>query len=81
MNDAFAAYLFANPISPVLFNGGVRLGLAVNGESPDLWGSYNLSHVYNLVVIGKGERVSLRMLDSVYTDNARLLNVEVLCAV
>jgi hypothetical protein len=57
----------------------VRLGLAVDGLSPDHWGSYSQSHRYHFIVIGKGKPVSLQMLDSVYSDNGRHLYVEVLC--
>jgi hypothetical protein len=80
MNDAVAAFPFANPREPVFFHNGIRLGLSVNGESPDIWGPYDLSHTYTTRWIGEGKRVSLWMLDSFYIDNARLLNVEVLCA-
>ena len=58
---------------------GVRLGLAVDGLSPDLWGTYSQSHTYHQIVIGKGKPVSLQMLDSVYSDNGRHLYVDVLC--
>ena len=80
MNDAVAAFPFANPGEPVFFHNGVRLGLSVNGQLPDIWGTYKLSHAYRLVVVGDGKRLPLRMLDSVYSDNARLLTVEVFCA-
>jgi hypothetical protein len=78
--DAFAGFAFANQTQTFLFSNGIRVGLAVNGESPDNWGHYAESHEYNLVLIGKGQRASLQMLDSDFRDNARLLNVEVLCA-
>jgi hypothetical protein len=79
MCDAFAAFLWKDPRSPLLYHNGVRLGLAVNGESPDLWGTYQQSHRYDLIVIGKGKPVSLQMLDSVYSDNDRHLYVDVFC--
>src|SRR4051812_35520561 len=40
-NDAFAAFPFANPNAPETTFQGLRLGLSVNGGSPDQWGSYN----------------------------------------
>lgn len=79
MCDAFAAFLWKDGRSPVLYHNGVRLGLAINGESPDLWGPYSQSHTYEFGVIGKGKPISLQMLDSVYSDNGRHLYVEVLC--
>ena len=45
-NDAVAAFPFANPNAPVLTTDGVRVGLAVDGGSPDLWGSYTTTHLY-----------------------------------
>jgi hypothetical protein len=79
MCDAFAAFLWKDPRSPVLYHNGVRLGLAIDGLSPDHWGSYNQSHRYSFSVIGKGQPVALQMLDSVYSDNGRHLYVDVLC--
>ena len=66
MMDAVAAFAFASPTQHTLFSNGIRVGLAVNGESPDNWGHYTLSHEYNLVLTGKGQPASLQMLDSVY---------------
>lgn len=80
LNDAVAAFPFANPGAPVFFHNGVRLGLSVDAKLPDIWGTYQLSHEYALLLAGAGKPVSLRMLDSVYSDNARLLTVEVFCA-
>ena len=79
MCDAFAAFLWKDQRSPVMYNNGVRLGLAVDGLSPDHWGTYSQSHTYHFIVIGKGKPVSLQMLDSVYSDNGRHLYVDVLC--
>ena len=79
MCDAFAAFLWKDPRSPMMYHNGVRLGLAVDGLSPDLWGTYSQSHTYHQIVIGKGKPVSLQMLDSVYSDNGRHLYVDVLC--
>lgn len=78
-NDAAAAFQAANPRNVSLFDNGVRLGLSVDGGSPEIWGAYVLSHEYTTSVVGQGRAVSLRMQDSVYTDNARLLNLEVIC--
>ena len=79
MCDAFASFLWKDPRSPVMYHNGVRLGLAVDGLPPDLWGTYSQSHTYHQIVIGKGKPVSLQMLDSVYSDNGRHLYVDVLC--
>jgi hypothetical protein len=79
MCDAFAAFLWKDQRSPVMYNNGVRLGLAVDGLPPDLWGTYSQSHTYHQIVIGKGKPISLQMLDSVYSDNGRHLYVDVLC--
>jgi hypothetical protein len=79
MCDAFAAFLWKDQRSPVMYNNGVRLGLWVDGLSPDHWGSYTQSHTYHFIVIGKGKPISLQMLDSVYSDNGRHLYVDVLC--
>ena len=79
MNDAFAAFLWKDQRSPLMYHNGVRLGLSINGESPDLWGAYSQSHRYDFIVIGKDEPVSLRMFDSDYSDNGRQLYVKVLC--
>jgi hypothetical protein len=79
MCDAFAAFLWKDQRSPVMYYNGVRLGLAVDGLPPDQWGTYSQSHTYHQIVIGKGKPVSLQMLDSVYSDNGRHLYVDVLC--
>jgi hypothetical protein len=80
MCDAFAAFRYHDERTYVLYDNGVRLGLWVDGESPDLSSDlYNLSHTYHFIVIGKGKPVSLQMLDSVYSDNGRDLYVDVLC--
>lgn len=79
MMDAFAAFRWHDERYPLLYHNGVRLGLAINGESPDLWGPYTQSHRYDFIVIGKDAPVSLQMLDSDFSDNGRDLYVEVLC--
>ncbi|CAA9542860.1 MAG: hypothetical protein AVDCRST_MAG59-992 [uncultured Thermomicrobiales bacterium] len=78
-NDAFARFAAKNPGQPILFDQGVRLGLAVDGLPPDLWGTYKTSHAYGMAVVGRGRALSLQFLDSAYGDNSRLLNVEVVC--
>ncbi len=79
-NDAVAAFPFANPNAPVLTTGGVRVGLAVDGGSPDLWGSYSTTHLYEREIIGQGAALSLRYTDPIVTDNSGSLLVDVFCA-
>ena len=81
VQDAFAAFTFADPQSPKLFINGVRTGLLMNNELPDIWGQYKQNHSYGLVVIGKGESVGFRMLDTDYTGNDGVIHVDVTCAV
>lgn len=81
LQDAFAAFTFADPFRPKLFIDGVRTGLLLDGELPDIWGPYQPNHGYGLVVIGKGRRISFRMLDSDYTGNHGVVHVDVICAV
>jgi hypothetical protein len=79
-NDAVAAFPFANPNAPVLVAGGVRVGLSVDGGSPDVWGSYTTGHIYELQVTGQGAALSLRYTDPIPTDNSGSLLVDVFCA-
>jgi len=79
-NDAFAAFAFATPNTPVTVFQGVRLGLAVDGGSPDRWGSYNAGHVYEQEVVGQGIALSLRYTDPIPADNSGSLTVEIICA-
>lgn len=79
-NDAFAAFPFANPNAPELTFNGVRLGLSVDGGSPDQWGSYNAGHVYEREIIGQGASLSLRFTDPQTADNSGSLTVEIFCA-
>ena len=79
-NDAFAAFPLANPNAPETTYQGVRLGLSVDGGSPDLWGSYTTSHIYEREVVGQGAALSLRYTDPVPADNSGSLLVEVFCA-
>lgn len=81
LQDAFAAFTFADPFSPRLFLNGVRTGLLLDGELPDIWGSYKPSHGYGLAVIGKGKSIGFRMLDSDYTGNNGVVHVDVTCGV
>ena len=78
--DAFADFPFADPTKFTTTFEGVRLGLSVNGGSPDQWGSYNTGHVYEQVVVGQGAALSLRCSDKVHTDNSGSVLVEILCA-
>lgn len=79
-NDAFAAFPFANPNAPETVFQGVRLGLAVDGGSPDQWGSYNPNHIYERQVVGRGTRLSFRFTDPAPADNSGTLTVDILCA-
>lgn len=79
-NDAFAAFAFATPNTPVTTFQGVRLGLAVDGGSPDRWGSYNAGHVYEQEVVGQGIALSLRYTDPIPADNSGSVTVEIICA-
>lgn len=81
LQDAFASFTFADPFSPRLFDQGVRTGLLLNNELPDIWGQYKSNHSYGIVVIGKGQPVEFRMLDSDYTGNNGVIHVDVTCAV
>jgi hypothetical protein len=79
-NDAFAAFPFADPNAPGTTYQSVRLGLSVDGGSPDQWGSYTTSHIYERQIIGQGAALSLRFTDPVPDDNSGSLLVEVFCA-
>jgi hypothetical protein len=78
-NDAFAAFPFANPNAPELTYNNVRLGLSVDGGSPDQWGSYNAGHVYEREVTGTGAALSLKFTDPETNDNSGSLTVEIFC--
>jgi hypothetical protein len=81
--DAYARFRWPAPSEHTLHHGGVRVGLSVNGNSPDLWGntpdSYDQSHRYTMALVGKGAPATLRMIDSDYSNNHRLLTVELVC--
>jgi hypothetical protein len=79
-NDAFAAFPFANPNAPELTFQGVRLGLSVNGGSPDQWGSYNSGHTYEQVITGQGQGATFRFTDPQTNDNSGSLTVTIECA-
>jgi hypothetical protein len=81
LQDAFASFTFADPFSPRMFDNGVRTGLLLNNELPDIWESYQPNHSYGIVVIGKGQPISFRMLDSDYSGNSGVIHVEVTCGV
>lgn len=78
--DAFADFPFADPTTHTKVFAGVRLGLSVGGGSPDGWGSYTPSHVYEREVIGQGTALSLQCRDVVHADNSGTVLVEVFCA-
>src|SRR5829696_291520 len=78
-NDAAAAFPFANPNAPVTVAGGVRVGLSVDGGSPDFWGSYTTTHIYEREVIGQGKALSLHYVDPITADNSGSLLVDVFC--
>lgn len=78
--DAFADFAFATPATPVTTFQGVRLGLEVDGGSPDLWGSYSTGHVYEREIVGQGRAVTLRCSDVVFTDNSGTVLVDIFCA-
>jgi hypothetical protein len=81
--DAYARFRFKAPSEHTLFDGGVRVGLSVNGNSPDLWSNkldgYDQSHRYTMAIVGKDAPATLKMIDSDYSDNHRELTVEVVC--
>ena len=78
--DAFADFEFATPATPVTTFQGVRLGLEVDGGSPDFWGSYSTGHVYEREIVGQGRAVTLRCSDVVFTDNSGTVLVDIFCA-
>jgi hypothetical protein len=85
-NDAYARYRYHADAEYNLYENGVRLGISVNGQSPDLWGSsadpdenYELNHRYTMALVGKDGPATLRVQDSNYNDNSRDLYVEVVC--
>ena len=78
--DAFASFALNAPAIPNTTYQGVRIGLSVDGGSPDQWGSYHVTHNYERDVIGQGKGLSLRYTDPVTSDNSGSLLVEVICA-
>jgi hypothetical protein len=85
-NDAYARYRYHADAEYNLYENGVRLGISVNGQSPDLWGhsadpdeNYKLSHRYTMALVGKDAPATLRVQDSNYNDNSRDLYVDVVC--
>lgn len=79
-NDAFAAFPFADPNKPETAYQGTRLGLSVDGGSPDQWGSYNAGHTYERTVTGAGAALSFRFTDPATNDNSGSINVVIECA-
>ena len=78
--DAFADFSLADPSSHTTVFQGVRLGITVDGGSPDLWGSYSPDHTYERTVTGRGAALRLRCIDVNYGDNSGVGVVEVFCA-
>lgn len=78
--DAFAAFPYNNPNTHTTTYQGVRLGLSVNGGSPDQWGAYNPNHSYEQQITGNGGAVSLRNTDPIPADNSGSLTVDIFCA-
>ena len=78
--DAFADFLFADPTTFTTTFQGIRLGLSVGGGSPNGWGAYTTTHVYERTVTGQGAALSLRCNDVVHADNSGTVLVEVFCA-
>lgn len=79
-NDAFAAFNFATPQTPIKEFQGVRLGLSVDGGSPEQWGVYNPDHIYEMDVTGRGAPLTLRYTDPIPSDNSGTLVVDITCA-
>lgn len=79
-NDAFAAFKYAQPDEIGETSGGVRLGLSLNGGSPNQWGEYNRDHIYVRQVTGDGAALTLEFSDENHDDNAGSLIVDVFCA-
>ncbi len=78
-NDAVAAFPFDDPSSPTFTFQGVRLGLSIDGGSPDVWGDYTTNHVYEIAMNGRGRPLSLHFTDPVTSDNSLNVAVEVTC--
>jgi hypothetical protein len=79
-NDAFAAFSIINPNETLTTIEGIRLGLSVDGGSPDQWGSYNPNHTYEQQVTGTGTALSLRFTQLVTPDSSGSLTVDLFCA-
>ena len=56
---------------------GTRLGLSLDGSSPDKWGAYNAKHVYERMLIGDNVGYVLSNTDPDKSDNSGSLFVEV----
>jgi hypothetical protein len=59
---------------------GVRVGLSVDNGSPDVWGAYTTSHIYEMTVTGQGRALTLHYADPITTDNSGSLLVDIICA-
>jgi hypothetical protein len=79
-NDAFASFLLSNHgLSETTYQ-GVRLGLAVDDGSPDEWGSYHVTHLYEREVVGQGKTLKLQYTDPKTNDNSGSMTVDIVCA-
>jgi hypothetical protein len=79
-NDAFAAFPYANPTTFEKTADGVRLGLSIDGGSPDQWGTYKPDHIYEREVTGQGDALALKFIDPNTDFNAGALIVDVFCS-
>ena len=78
--DAYADFSIVDPAAFTTNYEGVRLGLVFDDQNPDLWGGYNPGHEYERVVTGRGITLSLRSIDTDYSDSSGALLVEIFCA-
>jgi hypothetical protein len=80
--DAEFGFLLATPADPKtlidVFQ-GLDVGISIDGANPS-WGPYNLAHVYEKTVVGRGRSLSLQLLDTQHSDNSGSLIVDVFCA-
>lgn len=80
--DAEYDFVFADPGNPALVTDavpGFDFGISIDGAAPN-WGPYNVGHIYETQVAGAGRAATLRLIDSIYTDNSGSITVEVFCA-
>jgi hypothetical protein len=78
--DAFASFKFSNANEIETMYQNVRIGLSVNGGSPQEWGRYNVTHNYEREIVGQGAPLTLHYTDPVTSDNSGTLTVNIVCA-